>query len=67
MHQLISGKGRKVQSFKCTNNYLLDNTGKLKEDCFFRKLTPSEKLSTGGDFRSNRLDILGNHDNLESK
>lgn len=57
MHALISGNEREVQHFSCINNDLLDNIGQWKEDWFFRKVIPWEKLSTSGDFRSNRLDI----------
>lgn len=30
---------------------------KSKEDSFFRRVIPWEKLSAGGNFRSNKLDI----------
>ena len=67
VHALISGNERQVQSFRCINNNLLDNIGRLKERCFFRKVIPWEEWSIGGDFKSNRLDIWGNHENSERK
>lgn len=56
-----------MQRFRGINSNLLHNISKSKEGSFFRKVIPRVKLSTDSDFRSNKLDVMGKHENLERK